>query len=278
MSWWSKSRKPYVAWQIFSHIHVYINFMIPQVWSISTHIWAKILKNVFYHFLQSWANSIIVWKASFAHCHLKLKHMSQAQLPNPCSISLVLYRNASRIATSLETPKFRKAKGPVRTTDAKMTVELSDRAFTVCLTVTFAVGMFVGYKLKSYRMRYLKAKRDFYAQRLNETRKQMDIASSTWCSVCVCIIAPRHAFLWNNTSHTKAGQYISSLCMMKTFCCDWKTGTLQTLQTPYTYLGWKLGTADLDIIIGMFFCLSVIGANTSYHVEITTSKWSDKSD
>jgi len=57
-------------------------------------------------------------------------------------------------------------------------MELSSKSFGFFLTLSFLGGIFVGYKIKSLRVKYLQTRRDFLARQLIEAQKKVDIARS----------------------------------------------------------------------------------------------------
>jgi hypothetical protein len=46
------------------------------------------------------------------------------------------------------------------------------------LALSFVSGVFVGYKIKSLRVKYLQTKRDYLARKLVEAQKKVDVAMS----------------------------------------------------------------------------------------------------
>jgi len=55
-------------------------------------------------------------------------------------------------------------------------VEVSGRLLCVMLGLSFAGGVLLGYQIKSWRIKYLQAKRDFFQRRLRDTQKQINVA------------------------------------------------------------------------------------------------------
>ena len=56
--------------------------------------------------------------------------------------------------------------------------EVSGKSISLACSVTFLFGVFVGWKLKGWRLRYLKAKRDYMARRMIDTQNQIDATTS----------------------------------------------------------------------------------------------------
>ena len=54
-----------------------------------------------------------------------------------------------------------------------MTIQLEDRAAALVACVIFVGGAVVGWKLKEYRLKYLKAKRDFYLRKAGDTHDRI---------------------------------------------------------------------------------------------------------
>jgi len=54
--------------------------------------------------------------------------------------------------------------------------EISTRLLCLLMGVSFAGGIVLGYKLKSWRMKYLQTKRDYLQRRLRDTQKKIDVA------------------------------------------------------------------------------------------------------
>lgn len=52
-----------------------------------------------------------------------------------------------------------------------MAIQLEDRVAALGACLIFLGGVFVGWKLKEYRIKYLKAKRDFYLRKANTTNE-----------------------------------------------------------------------------------------------------------
>jgi len=55
-------------------------------------------------------------------------------------------------------------------------VEISGRSLCLLMCLSFAGGVLLGYKIKSWHMKYLQAKRDYLQRRLRDTQKKIDIA------------------------------------------------------------------------------------------------------
>lgn len=58
------------------------------------------------------------------------------------------------------------------------TVHLSDKELVLYLGLSFACGMLVGYQIKTWRLKYLKAKRDYLQRKMVETQKKLNEAST----------------------------------------------------------------------------------------------------
>ena len=59
---------------------------------------------------------------------------------------------------------------------------MADNNSKLLLTVaglSFAAGVFVGWKIKTWRVKYLEAKRDFLARKSRETQEQIDYATGS---------------------------------------------------------------------------------------------------
>ena len=56
--------------------------------------------------------------------------------------------------------------------------EVSGRTLAVLLGISFCAGCFAGYKIKSWRVRYLRDKRDILARKLVKTQNQIDAATA----------------------------------------------------------------------------------------------------
>jgi len=54
--------------------------------------------------------------------------------------------------------------------------EVSNRLLLLLMGVSFASGVFLGYEMKTWRMKYLQTKRDYLQRRLRDTQKQIDVA------------------------------------------------------------------------------------------------------
>jgi len=54
--------------------------------------------------------------------------------------------------------------------------EISNRLLYLLMGISFAGGVVLGYKIKSWRMKYLQAKRDYLQRRLRDTQKKIDVA------------------------------------------------------------------------------------------------------
>jgi len=54
--------------------------------------------------------------------------------------------------------------------------EISNRVLYLLMSLSFAGGVLLGYKLKSWRMKYLQTKRDYLQRRLRDTQKKIDVA------------------------------------------------------------------------------------------------------
>jgi len=54
--------------------------------------------------------------------------------------------------------------------------EVSNRLLLLLMGVSFGCGVFLGYKIKTWRMKYLQTKRDYLQRRLRDTQKQIDVA------------------------------------------------------------------------------------------------------
>ena len=55
--------------------------------------------------------------------------------------------------------------------------EVSGRQLTVMASLAFLGGVFVGWKLKTWRVKYLQAKRNYLAKKSVETQRQIDMAT-----------------------------------------------------------------------------------------------------
>jgi len=55
-------------------------------------------------------------------------------------------------------------------------MEISGRSLCLLMGLSFAGGVLLGYKIKSWRMKYLQAKRDYFQRRLRDTQKKIDVA------------------------------------------------------------------------------------------------------
>ena len=55
-------------------------------------------------------------------------------------------------------------------------VEVSGRLLCFLMGISFAGGVLLGYKLKSWRMKYLQTKRDYLQRRLRDTQQQINVA------------------------------------------------------------------------------------------------------
>jgi len=58
-------------------------------------------------------------------------------------------------------------------------VEISGRSLCFILGLSFAGGVLLGYKIKSWRLKYLQAKRDYLAHRLRDTQKKIDVTATS---------------------------------------------------------------------------------------------------
>jgi len=54
--------------------------------------------------------------------------------------------------------------------------EISNRVLCLLMSLSFAGGVLLGYKIKTWRMKYLQTKRDYLQRRLRDTQKQIDVA------------------------------------------------------------------------------------------------------
>ena len=54
--------------------------------------------------------------------------------------------------------------------------DISKRVLYLLMGLSFAGGVLLGYKIKSWRMKYLQTKRDYLQRRLRDTQKQIDVA------------------------------------------------------------------------------------------------------
>jgi len=50
----------------------------------------------------------------------------------------------------------------------------SGKSFAVWMGLSFIAGIFIGYKIKGLRIKYLQAKRKYLERKLAETRKKID--------------------------------------------------------------------------------------------------------
>jgi hypothetical protein len=55
--------------------------------------------------------------------------------------------------------------------------EYSGRSVCFMLAVSFVSGVILGYKIKSWRIKYLQAKRDYFKKKVFETQRQIDVTS-----------------------------------------------------------------------------------------------------
>ena len=58
------------------------------------------------------------------------------------------------------------------------TFHLNEKELAVYLGLSFACGLLVGYQFKSWRLKYLKAKRDYLQRKMVETQKKLNQAAS----------------------------------------------------------------------------------------------------
>ena len=56
---------------------------------------------------------------------------------------------------------------------------VSDKALAVYLGISFVLGTIFGYKLKTWRLKYLQAKRDYFRKKALQTQTKID-AAATW--------------------------------------------------------------------------------------------------
>ena len=54
--------------------------------------------------------------------------------------------------------------------------QMSGKALAVYLGLTFCFGVIVGYKLKSWRIRYLQTKRDYLTNKIMDTQAKIEAA------------------------------------------------------------------------------------------------------
>ena len=54
--------------------------------------------------------------------------------------------------------------------------DISKRVLYLLMGLSFAGGVLLGYKIKSWRMKYLQTKRDYLQRRLRDTQKQIDVS------------------------------------------------------------------------------------------------------
>nr|AIX87760.1 cellular protein AbCp-37 [Androctonus bicolor] len=59
-----------------------------------------------------------------------------------------------------------------------MYVNLSGKNLSLVIFLSFLCGTVVGYKLKSWRVTYLKRKKEIFANKLRLTQKQLDLATN----------------------------------------------------------------------------------------------------
>ena len=55
--------------------------------------------------------------------------------------------------------------------------DVSSKSTTILMGLSFLCGIFVGYKIKSWRVKYLKTKREFLADQMVETQRKINIAT-----------------------------------------------------------------------------------------------------
>jgi hypothetical protein len=55
-----------------------------------------------------------------------------------------------------------------------MQINLSGRQLSLLLLISFSFGTLFGYQLKTYRLQYLKRKRDRFARKLFDTERQIE--------------------------------------------------------------------------------------------------------
>ncbi len=55
-----------------------------------------------------------------------------------------------------------------------MQISLSGRRLSLLLLLSLSFGTFLGYQLKTYRLQYLKRKRDRFARKLFDTERQIE--------------------------------------------------------------------------------------------------------
>ena len=58
------------------------------------------------------------------------------------------------------------------------TFTIKDKELAAYLGLSFLCGMFVGYQIKAWRLKYLKAKRDYLQRKMVETQKKLNQAST----------------------------------------------------------------------------------------------------
>lgn len=58
------------------------------------------------------------------------------------------------------------------------TMQVQDKELALYLALSFACGMLIGYQFKSWRLKYLKAKRDYLQRKMAETQKKLNQAGA----------------------------------------------------------------------------------------------------
>ena len=56
--------------------------------------------------------------------------------------------------------------------------QITGKQLSVYLGLSFLCGIFVGYKLKAWRIKYLQTKRDFMARKMMDAQKQLNAATT----------------------------------------------------------------------------------------------------
>ena len=54
--------------------------------------------------------------------------------------------------------------------------DISNRLLCLLMGISFAGGVLLGYKMKSWRLKYLQAKRDYLRRRLGDAERKIDVA------------------------------------------------------------------------------------------------------
>lgn len=57
----------------------------------------------------------------------------------------------------------------------EMVVKLSEKSLFIIVSVSFLIGTTFGYKLKEWRIKYLKGKRNFLERKFRQVQNQLDI-------------------------------------------------------------------------------------------------------